>query len=112
MNPTHELMAVLALIMAVCALLYAVVATRKRSLLSHIAAVEAALTRDFTTAPARVRAVVVGARLRRTSWPPTGAAITASAAPTATDWPRRWRGFPGWLSRLGLTLMGCPSACS
>lgn len=43
MNPTHELMAVLALIMAVCALLYAVVATRKRSLLSHIAAVEAAL---------------------------------------------------------------------
>ena len=45
MNPTHELMAVLALIMAVCALLYAVVATRKRSLLSHIAAVEAALTR-------------------------------------------------------------------
>ena len=67
MNPTHELMAVLALIMAVCALLYAVVATRKRSLLSHIAAVEAALTREV--AALRVKQDAVESRLARL---PTG----------------------------------------
>ena len=39
----------LALVIAVFALLYAVVTTRKRSLLSHIAAVEAALMREVAT---------------------------------------------------------------
>ena len=71
MNPTHELMAVLALIMAVCALLYAVVATRKRSLLSHIAAVEAALTREV--AALRVKQDSADSRLSQL---PTGQEFT------------------------------------
>ena len=63
MNRIDIDLGIVALVIALAALIYAVLATRKRALLSHIAAVEAALTREV--AALRVKQDAVESRLAR-----------------------------------------------
>ena len=63
MNRIDIDLGIVAVVIALAALIYAVLATRKRALLSHIAAVEAALTREV--AALRVKQDAVESRLAR-----------------------------------------------
>ena len=67
MNRIDIDLGIVALVIALAALIYAVLATRKRALLSHIAAVEVAMTREV--AALRVKQDAVESRLARL---PTG----------------------------------------
>ena len=71
MNRIDIDLGIVALVIALAALIYAVLATRKRALLSHIAAVEAALTREV--AALRVKQDSVDSRLSQL---PTGQEFT------------------------------------
>lgn len=61
MSRTELDLGLIALVIAIAALMYAVVATRKRALLQHIAAVEAVVTREV--AALRVKQDSVDSRL-------------------------------------------------
>ena len=71
MNRIDIDLGIVAVVIALAALIYAVLATRKRALLSHIAAVEAALTREV--AALRVKQDGVDSRLSQL---PTGQEFT------------------------------------